>query len=200
MNISRSILGVFVFLGGSLYAVFEHFFFSVYMKFKNHTHIVLSARVGFDSLVGKHVYIGHNSAVTKSLIWNYCSIASNVSIGVGEHDLDKISTNSIFYKNIFSELTKKPCIIENDVWIGVGSIVKRWVIVWNGAVIWTNSFVNKDVPPYAVVAWSPARIIKYRFTEDQIQKIIESKWWNYDSKKASIVMTKLETWFDHIVI
>lgn len=74
-------------------------------------------------------------------------------------------------------------IIGNDVWIGVGSIIRRGVTIGNGAVIGANSFVNKDVPPYAFAVGSPARVIKYRFKKEMIEKIEESCWWQYEKKK-----------------
>ena len=119
-------------------------------------------------------------------IGNYCSIANNVSIGQGEHDLTKISTNSIFYDNAFTELTKGDCEIGNDVWIGVDSIIKRGIKIGNGAVIGANSVATKDVPPYTIVVGSPAKIIRYRFDESKIKLIEDSKWWTIpysDAKK-----------------
>ena len=74
----------------------------------------------------------------------YVSIANNVTIGAGEHDLNKISTSSLFYDNAYDVLTEKDCIIGNDVWIGVDSIIRRGVTIGNGAIIGANSFVNQD--------------------------------------------------------
>jgi virginiamycin A acetyltransferase len=144
------------------------------------------------SRIGDYSYIGYNCFVTKTRIGRYCSIANNVSIGMGEHKLDKISTNSIFYDNAFEMLTKKECILGNDVWIGVDSIIRRGVTIGHGAVIGANSFVTHDVPDFAVVAGSPAKILKYRFSAGDIVKILESGWWEHDKEDALIRINELE--------
>ena len=70
--------------------------------------------------------------------------------------------------------------IGHDVWIGTRAIVLDGITVGNGAVIAANSVVTKDVPPYAIVAGVPAKIIKYRFNDDKINKLNDSKWWELD--------------------
>lgn len=143
------------------------------------------------SSVGSYCYIGRNCAITKSSIGRYCSIANNVSIGQGEHDLEQISTNSIFYSDPYDLLTSKECNIGADVWIGVDAIILRGVSIGIGAVIGANSVVTKDIPPFAVVVGSPARIIKYRFEGEKANSILESKWWDEPPEKAKIIFTEL---------
>jgi len=143
--------------------------------------------------IGNYCYIGRYCYLTRVKIGNYCSIANNVSIGQGEHDLTKISTNSIFYDNAFTELTKGDCEIGNDVWIGVDSIIKRGIKIGNGAVIGANSVVTKDVPPYTIVVGSPAKIIRYRFDESKIKLIEDSKWWTIPYSDAKKIFQDMET-------
>lgn len=69
--------------------------------------------------------------------------------------------------------------IGNDVWIGRNAVVRQGVIVGNGAIIGANSFVNKDVPPYAIVAGSPARVIRYRFPQPIRESLEELRWWDW---------------------
>ena len=69
--------------------------------------------------------------------------------------------------------------VGNDVWIGNNVIVMPGVTIGNGAVIGAGAVVTKDVPPYAIVGGNPAKVIKYRFTEKQIEKLLEIKWWNW---------------------
>jgi virginiamycin A acetyltransferase len=143
------------------------------------------------SSIGSYSYIGRNCAITKSSVGRYCSIANNVSIGQGEHELNCISTSSVFYNAPYEELTSKECNVGDDVWIGVDAIILRGISIGIGAVIGANSVVTKDVPPFAVVVGCPAKIIKYRFESDKANSILESKWWNEDPEKAKNIFIEL---------
>ena len=77
---------------------------------------------------------------------------------------------------------KGSIIIQNDVWIGYGVTVMGGVTIHNGAVIAANSTVTKDVPPYAIVAGNPARVIKYRFDPETIERLQRIQWWYWDEK------------------
>jgi|SRR6185312_10816458 len=153
--------------------------------------VMSNSLVSDDSEIGQYTYIGYNCCITKSKIGRYCSIANNVSIGLGEHDHSNISTSSLFYENPYQKLTQKDCIIGNDVWIGVDSIVRRGVSIGNGAVIGANSFVNSDIPDFAIAAGNPAKIIKLRFNSTQIEKINLSKWWDYELPQAKKILQSL---------
>jgi len=152
---------------------------------------MLGSRISKDSIIGDYTYVGYNSYITKSVIGRYCSIANNISIGIGEHDLSKISTSSLFYENTYEALTEKDCIIGNDVWIGVDSIIRRGVHIGDGVVIGANSFVNCDVPDFAIVAGNPARLIRYRFSLEQINYIKASSWWDFEYEEAKNIICHL---------
>jgi virginiamycin A acetyltransferase len=144
------------------------------------------------SSVGSYTYIGSNSNITKSSIGCYCSIANNVSIGQGEHKLNQVSTSSKFYNDPWKTLTEGDCVIESDVWIGVDAVVLRGVRIGLGAVVAANSVVTKDVPSFAIVAGSPARIIRYRLNEELISLIIQSEWWLMDFEKAKLTISAIQ--------
>ena len=78
---------------------------------------------------------------------------------------------------------RNPVIIENDVLISSNVLILEGVKIGNGSVVAAGSVVNKDVPPYSIVGGVPAKVIKYRFDEKTINKLISSEWWNYDSEK-----------------
>jgi serine acetyltransferase len=78
---------------------------------------------------------------------------------------------------------KGDIIIENDVWIGAKSTIMSGVKIRNGAIVGACSVVTKDVPPYAIVAGNPAKVVKYRFTEEQIEKLLSIEWWDWDEQK-----------------
>ncbi|WP_146260759.1 CatB-related O-acetyltransferase [Breznakibacter xylanolyticus] len=136
--------------------------------------------------IGKHTYIGNNTQIDScSCIGAFCSISSNVKIGMRNHPLDYISTSPVFYssyrnwcqKSTFDEKDIKTVIIEDDVLISANVIVLNGVTIGRGAVIGAGSVVTKDVPPYAIIAGIPAKIIRYRFSDDMIQRIELSRWW-----------------------
>lgn len=136
--------------------------------------------------IGKFSYYGYgiNIGNSKTTIGKYTSIAANVTIGPGEHPIDTLSSSPYFYslpglKQIDKPRTYcPPCEIGNDVWIGDKAFVRAGVKIGDGAVIGAHSLVLKDVPPYAVCGGVPARIIKYRFPKDIIEKLIKYKWWD----------------------
>lgn len=135
-------------------------------------------------------------------IGRYCSFGEQVQIGRHPHPMHWASTSPFFYwqyKDVLDQqlpkgveldvrtdfkrssppVVAKLTTIENDVWIGHGAFILPGVRIGNGAVIAAMSVVTKDVPPYAVVAGSPARIVKYRFPEEQIEALQASKWWEF---------------------
>jgi len=151
-----------------------------------------NTKVSRDSRIGAYSYIGRNCVVGKTEIGRYVSIADNVSIGNGEHDVTRISTSSMFYVDPYKELTQGDCTIESDVWIGVDAIVRRNVHIGFGAVIGANSFVNRDIPAFAIAVGSPAKVLRYRFPEDKRKRILDSKWWQNDPQTASRIIRRLE--------
>jgi acetyltransferase-like isoleucine patch superfamily enzyme len=126
-------------------------------------------------------------------IGSFCSIADRVHIGGSAHPIDFVSTSPVFlshsrtsvkkkfHDHIF--LPKKITTIGNDVWIGSGVFIKGGLKIGNGAIIGMGSVVTKDVPDYAIVAGNPAKIIRMRFPDHLINKMLELKWWDWDDSK-----------------
>ncbi len=131
--------------------------------------------------IGKGTYIGACDKIGK-----YCSISSDVKIGLISHPLNYISTSPIFYnkrrgwvtENNYDELNGGCTQIGNDVLISANVMILAGVKIGDGAVIGAGAFVNKDIPNYAIVAGVPAKIIKYRFDEEQIICLEKMEWWN----------------------
>jgi len=135
-------------------------------------------------------------------IGRYCSIAGGVCLMGANHPISRFSTSPItfsknvpFFDQIFNRYPDAPferkinsefsknsskIIIANDVWIGAGATLARGVKIGNGAIIAAKALVTKDVPSYAVVGGIPARVLKYRFSEEKIADLLDLKWWNYE--------------------
>lgn len=152
--------------------------------FKNHSNI----------MVGDYTYglpkVFHWGEDAKLRIGKFCSIAENVLIYLGgNHRTDWITTYPFPW--IFPEAhhikghpaTKGDVIIGNDVWIGNFAVILSGVTVGDGAVIGANAVVTKNVSQYSIVVGNPAREIKKRFSEEEIEILIKIKWWDWPIQK-----------------
>lgn len=121
-------------------------------------------------------------------IGKYCSISNNVVMDHGmQLHTEWITTSSLSF-HFKGELTdgysKGDIIIGNDVWIGEGALIMSGVRIDDGAVVGARAVVTHDVPPYAIVGGVPARIIRYRFPDSVIKKLLVLKWWDWTDEKV----------------
>ncbi len=127
-------------------------------------------------------------------IGRYCSIASRAIVMGGQHPLHRFTTSTLTYSREYEALSCTqggswkikphltdigPPVIGNDVWIADDVVIKGGITIGDGAVVAANAVVTKDVPPYAIVAGVPAKIIKYRFSDGVIKEMLRLKWWEY---------------------
>ena len=151
-------------------------------------------------IIGKHTYGTQNLNLFYSdkniiQIGNFCSIASNITVFLGgNHRHDRVTTFPFghIHQNIFNNFdgeghpsSKGNIIIGNDVWIGQNTTIMSGITIGDGSVIANNSHVIKDVDPYSIIGGNPAKFIKYRFTKEQIVKLLEIKWWNWEDEKIN---------------
>lgn len=116
----------------------------------------------------------------------FCSIADRVTIlGGGEHNTDWVTTHPMRIAFGLPEAWKDghpptgSAVIGNDVWIGFGATILSGSVVGDGAVIGARAVVAGKVPPYAVVAGNPARLLRYRFSPSQIDALLAIRWWDW---------------------
>lgn len=146
--------------------------------------------------IGKYTRIKPGCVFKNVDMGNYCSIANDVMIGLGQHPTCYISTNSIFYKpGIRDDFARKidfeeekRTTVGNDVWIGNGAVVMDGVTIGNGAIIASRAVVTKNIPAYAIVGGVPAKVLKYRFTDDVVAALQESNWWNLGDDEIMTVL------------
>jgi len=147
----------------------------------------------YGSEIGRHSYTGSDTKIIRSTIGSFTSISWNVSIGGANHDYTRVTTHAFLYNDMdhlrpdgmppVYDRFEKSCVIGNDVWIGTGAILLRNLTIGDGAVIAAGAVVTGDVPPYAIVAGVPAKIVKYRFPEERIAELQEIRWWNWPDEK-----------------
>ena len=195
-----------------------YFLFPLYKLIKYPTCKIYTNHIHPDSIIGKYVeiqkyckidrnvdignytYINEYTRIdanTKS-IGKFCSISHNVKIGMGPHPLHFVSTSPIFYaksrgyvnNDFYNEYKDKGyTVIGHDVFIAANVIIYAGISIGTGAVVAAGSVVTKDIPPYAFAAGVPAKIIKYRFDEKTINKLLSSKWWEKD---VNILLQKVQ--------
>lgn len=151
-----------------------------------------------NSHVGKYSRIRTGTQLANTTVGNYTSIARGTVTGPGAHPMNYLTPNAIFYKKGFVGWhddwcepidfdEAKPITIGNDVWIGMHCIIMDGVAIGDGAVVAAGAVVTKDVPPFAVVGGVPAKVLKYRFTDDVIERLQEIQWWNLPDEEITRV-------------
>lgn len=144
--------------------------------------------------VDDYSIIEKNAVIHDAIIGKFCEISWHCSIGGDNHNY-KLPTihhwywnksfgfeedsNAIGGRNFRNKIDDEECVIGNDVWIGSGVTVNRKVHVGNGVILASGTVVTKDVPDYAIVGGVPGRVIKYRFDEQTIKRLLAIEWWNW---------------------
>lgn len=145
---------------------------------------VQSVKVGKKTYGSLYVSLFSNDVRLK--IGNYCSIAPEVAfILCSDHYTDHISSFPFKVKicgEKWEAISKGDIVVDDDVWIGYGSIILSGVHIGQGAIVAAGSVVSKDVAPYAIVAGTPAKVIKYRFDEKMIEKLMKIDYAKLDEK------------------
>jgi len=145
-----------------------------------------------DSTFGDYSYVTDSVGVIWSDIGKFCSIASHTRINPGNHPTWRVTQHHSTYRRVqygfdaaedaefFAWRESHRCRIGHDVWIGHGVVVLPGVSIGNGAVIGAGAVVSRDIPAYAIAVGVPARVVKYRFAPDVIERLHAISWWNWD--------------------
>ncbi|TGV38550.1 MAG: CatB-related O-acetyltransferase [Mesorhizobium sp.] len=141
--------------------------------------------------IGRHTYGLENRSFwaphekSPLRIGSFCSVGPDVLfVCAGEHRIDTATTYPLRIvdariRNGAETFSKGPTTVGNDVWFGARCIILSGVTIGNGAVIGAGSIVTRDIPPYAVAVGNPARVIRYRFSPEIIERLQSLAWWNW---------------------
>jgi len=153
-------------------------------------HLSIKVEVHHSCMIGKYTFInGYSVLYTNVELGNYCTVARNCEIGVTSHPVNWLSSSSFQYsKEIFPILKEievkhipfvshEKTVIGNDVWIGAKVCIVNGVKIGDGAIIAAGAIVTKDVEPYSIVGGVPAKLIRKRFSDEQITQLLELEWW-----------------------
>src|SRR5665213_1063739 len=146
------------------------------------------------SQIGAYTSVAPGTMISHSVVGRYCSIGDGCVIVPARHPTDWLSTTSMPYQselfNLPPAVTSEqfdvytPAFLGHDIWIGSRAVIMGGVRVESGAVIALGAVVTKDVPPYAIVAGVPARVVRYRFPDKLIERLLAFSWWQYDLPEA----------------
>ena len=144
--------------------------------------------------MGDRTYTGPNTVLKHVSIGKYCALSWNISATGNIHDYGRVSSHpfpdfvsfGIVEKNV--PLEHKTITLGNDVWIGANVCILSGVKIGDGAIVGAGSVVTKDIPSYAIAVGNPAKVIKYRFSEEHIARLLKIQWWNWpdDQIRANI--------------
>jgi len=141
-----------------------------------------------------NVLYNYHPDKVKLVIGKFCALAAETRfIMTGDHKLDAVSTYPfpVFqqgWESAYNTLdlpVKGDIIVGNDVWFGYNSLIKNGVNIGHGAIIAAGAMVVKDVPPYAIVAGNPGKIVKMRFDDTTIERLLQIAWWDWRIEKIS---------------
>lgn len=157
-------------------------------------HVIVHAGSSLtDVSIGKHTYVTGGCEINNATIGSFCSVGPETRIGLDRHPTrDFVSTYPAFFatnnlgclesfvnSQLFDEGPKKTT-IHNDVWIGTSCIIPGGITIGNGAIIAAGSVVVKNVPDFAIVGGNPAALIRFRFAEPEIVRLLDLQWWELE--------------------
>ncbi len=158
-----------------------------------------------DVMVGDFTYFERNGEGIYAEIGKFCSIAANVRINALEHPMERLTTHKLSYRpneyfrylgvdgEFRARRQAKRVVIGNDVWIGHGAVITPGVTVGHGAVIGANAVVTRDVAPYTVVGGVPAKLIRKRFDDAIIERLLKLNWWDWPVEKLFEAVPDIQT-------
>jgi len=154
-----------------------------------------------DTTVGRYSGVARETYLNAVSIGSFASIGPRTLLGTGEHPVDLVSTAPVFYSTrrqcgTSFALTdhvaeRKRITLGHDVWLGAQVFVRDGVTIGDGAVVAAGAVVTADVPPYAIIGGLPAKVIRFRFPEEVIARLLRLQWWHWEEPR----LRALQPWF-----
>jgi chloramphenicol O-acetyltransferase type B len=146
-----------------------------------------------DTNIARYTYVARHAYLNLVTIGSFCSVGPSVLAGLGEHPIDLGTTSPAFYSTrrqcgaSFARVDhfpeRRPIIVGNDVWLGARAFIRDGVTIGDGAIIAAGAVVTHDVPPYAIVGGTPAKLIRLRFAEPIILRLQSVAWWTWPDER-----------------
>lgn len=169
--------------------------------------IPYGVRLTAQCTVGRYSYVMPSTCLDKVQIGNFCSIAEDLQVISRQHPTNHFSTfpfskrlamhgetfPPLFDEDVESGTTR----IGHDVWIGTRCIIMGGVKIGTGAIVGAGAVVTHDIPPYAIVGGVPARLIRMRFPQETVNRLMETRWWNWPLKDIRERSGELEAICNH---
>ncbi|QIG47790.1 chloramphenicol acetyltransferase [Nordella sp. HKS 07] len=145
-----------------------------------------------ESVFGDYSYTDRYADIAYSTLGKFANVAAFVRLNPSEHPYQRASLHHFMYRSeyywpqeqseqaLFDWRRSRPVTLGHDTWIGHGSVIMKGVTIGHGAIVGSASVVTKNVPPYAIVAGSPARFIKWRHPQEIADRFQELAWWDWD--------------------
>ncbi len=144
--------------------------------------VLTQTRLGRGSAVARETYLN------RVTVGNFASIGPRALLGVDTHPADLVASGQVFHAHRAgavalpndSIVSRQPITLGHDVWIGTQVVIRDGVHIADGAIVEAGSMVDSDVPSYAMVSGSPARIVRLRFSEAIIRRLLRLQWWHWE--------------------
>jgi phosphonate metabolism protein (transferase hexapeptide repeat family) len=144
-----------------------------------------------ETIFGDYSYVVNDSSIIYAEIGKFCSIAAHTRLNPGNHPMERPALHHFTYRSLSYQLgvdddaeffewrRSHKVTLGHDVWIGHGTVILPGVTIGTGAGIGAGAVVSKDVPPFAIVAGVPAKVIRYRFDERMQEALLRIAWWDW---------------------